>query len=234
MQIVILAGGLATRLRPLTQSIPKSLINIEGKPFIEYQIDLLKQQGLTDVVLCVGYLGEQIEACIGDGSRFGVKVQYSYETDRLLGTAGAVKQAELLLSEEFFIMYGDSYLFFDCAEILSFFNCFNKLGMMTVYKNRNQFDKSNIIVDGNLVKVYDKKKKLETMDYIDYGLLFLRKECLDSIPDNKFYSLEELLTPLVNKQQILAYKVSERFYEIGSFEGIKEFNKYLLALKAKI
>jgi N-acetyl-alpha-D-muramate 1-phosphate uridylyltransferase len=227
MQVAILAGGLATRLRPMTDSIPKSLIEIEGKPFIEYQLDILRQQGLYDVVLCVGYLGEKIEARVGDGNRLGIEVKYSHETDQLLGTAGALKKAESLLKEQFFVMYGDSYLFLDLASISAYLNRFDKLGIMTVYKNKDQFDRSNIMINGNLVQVYDKKHRLQGMDYIDYGAILLKRKCLDLVPDDRPFSLEELLTPLVRERQILAYKVKQRFYEIGSLNGITEFTNYI-------
>jgi N-acetyl-alpha-D-muramate 1-phosphate uridylyltransferase len=234
MQAVILAGGLATRIRPLTNSIPKSLIEIEGKPFIAYQLDILKQQGLTGIVLCVGYLGEQIASYLGEGKSLGISINYSYETNQLLGTAGALKNAEKLLEEQFLVIYGDSYLFLDLPSIFSYFNQFDKLGLMTVYRNQNQFDQSNVIIEGNLVKVYNKKQKLEGMDYIDYGALLLRRNCLNLVPNNQAYSLEELLVPLVNQGQILAYKVKQRFYEIGSLKGIADFKKYVKELKATL
>jgi N-acetyl-alpha-D-muramate 1-phosphate uridylyltransferase len=233
MQVVILAGGLATRLRPLTNSLPKSLINIEGKPFIEYQLNMLKQQGVTEIILCVGYLGEQIESAVRDGDKFGLRIKYSYENNHLLGTAGALKNGQSILEEQFFVMYGDSFLFLDFASILAYFNRFNKLGLMTVFKNQDRFDKSNIILKENLVKVYDKKHKFEGMNYIDYGALLLKRKCLDLVPENQAYSLEELLAPLVNQNQIMAYEVKQRFYEIGSLTGISEFKQYIKELKTK-
>lgn len=233
MQAAILAGGLATRLRPMTYSIPKSLIEIEGRPFIEYQLNMLKKHGLTNVVLCVGYLGEQIESFVGNGSRFGVTVNYSYEKNHLLGTAGALKKAKDFLDNQFFVIYGDSYLFIDFASILSHFNQDNKLGLMTVYKNHNQFDKSNIVIDGNLVKIYDKQHKFDGMDYIDYGALLLKKNAIELVPQKQMYSLEELLIPLVKQGQILAYEIKQRFFEIGSLSGISDFKKYIKELKAQ-
>lgn len=233
MQVAILAGGLATRLRPTTDSIPKSMIEIEGKPFIEYQLDMLSKQRITDVVLCIGYLGDQIERHVGDGCKFGVKVKYSYEEKKLLGTAGALKNAEHLLNEQFFVIYGDSYLFLDFAAVVAYLKRFNKLGLMAVYKNNNQFDKSNVVIENNLVKVYDKKHKIEGMHYIDYGAMLLRKRLLDLIPDGQFCALEDVLIPVVEQGELLAYKVQKRFYEVGSIEGINEFRKYIKKIGTK-
>lgn len=227
MQIAILAGGLATRLRPHTEKIPKSLVKIYGKPFLEYQIDLLRKQGIKDIVLCLGYLGEQIQEYFGDGKRFGVKIWYSYEREQLLNTAGALKNAENLLKDEFFVMYGDSYLFLDFHTIASYFHQFKKLALMVVYKNYDRYDKSNIVIEGNLVKKYSKKVKTKDMVYIDYGASLLRKEVLDLVPKNTPYSLEELFSKLISRKEVLAFEVKKRFYEIGSKKGLVEFQKFI-------
>lgn len=231
MQVAILAGGLATRLRPISNSIPKSMIEIEGRPFIEYQLDILKKQGVTDVVLCLGYLGDQIERHIGDGSKFGINIKYSYDGKQLIGTAGALKNSEHLLDDQFFVMYGDSYLFVDLKNVLAYFKKFNKSGLMVVYKNDDKFDNSNVMVEGNLVKVYNKKHKTDDMHYIDYGALLLNKEVLDPVPKNETYALEDLLGILVKQGELAAYEVKERFYEIGSPTGLSEFRKYIKELK---
>jgi NDP-sugar pyrophosphorylase family protein len=209
------------------------MIEIGGKPFIEYQLDILRKQRVTNVVLCLGYLGDQIEHHVGDGRKFGIKVKYSYEGEQLFGTAGALKNAEHLLNDQFFVMYGDSYLFLDFSAVLSYFRQFNKLGLMVVYKNNDQFDKSNVVLEDNLVKVYDKKRKTDGMHYIDYGPMLLRKEVLDLIPYNQAYALEDMLVPIVEQGELLAYEVQERFYEIGSPNGINEFKKYVKEIKIK-
>jgi len=227
MQAVILAGGLATRLRPLTGEIPKSLIQIQGKPFLEYQLDLLKKGGINHILVCVGYLGEQIEDYFGDGRKFEVTMNYSYEREQLLGTAGALKNADRLLGDEFFVLYGDSYLFLDFAAVMLYFKKFDKLGLMAVYKNYDRYDTSNVAVVGNLVKEYSKNRKTRDMVYIDYGASILRKEALELVPANQVYSLGEFTAQLAKREQLLAYEVSERFYQIGSFEGLKEFERYV-------
>jgi NDP-sugar pyrophosphorylase family protein len=227
MQMVILAGGLATRLRPITEKIPKSMVRISGKPFLQYQIDLLKKNQITDIVLCVGHLSEQIIDYFGDGRRFGVNIKYSQEKEELLGTAGAIKNAEPLLHEEFMIMYGDSYLMLDYRQIMSYFKQFDKLALMVVYKNFNQYDTSNVIVEDYFVKKYDKKNRTANMIYIDEGLSILRKAALNLVPGGQVVQLEEFFTQIIARKEMLAFETKQRFYEIGSFEGLKEFEEFI-------
>lgn len=225
MQVVILAGGLATRLRPLTDTMPKSLVEICGKPFLEYQLDFLKAGGVKDVVLCVGYQGDKIEQIFGGGRKFGVNIKYSYEKEQLLGTAGALKNAEHLFGDKFFVLNGDSYLFLDFATVMSYFNGLRQLALMVVYKNYDHYDRSNTFIEGNLVKRYSRKKKTKDMIYIDYGASILRKRALELVPPNQVYSLEQLFQQLIPQKELLAYEVTKRFYEIGSPEGLAEFRK---------
>ena len=225
MQMVILAGGMATRLGPVTQEIPKSMICFNGKPFLEYQIELLRSSGITDLVLCVGHLCEQIQEYFGDGSRFGVNIKYSIEKDKLLGTGGALKMAEPLLEEEFLLMYGDSFLLLDYQEIMNRFRNSDKQGLMVAYKNDDCYDCSNVVVEDNLVKIYDKKQKTPDMVYIDEGLLALKKPALSLIPEKEVVPLENLLCHLVEQKQLLAFETNQRFYEIGSHAGIEGFEE---------
>lgn len=227
MQIAILAGGLATRLQPLTEKIPKSMIMIEGKPFLQYQLEFLKNEGITDIVLCVGYLSKQIETYFGDGKQFGVNLKYSKEEERLLGTAGTLKNAEKLLEEDFFLMYGDSYLFLNLEEVFGHFKKFNKSALMVVYKNYDKIDKSNAVVENGMIKKYDKKHKTKDMVYIDYGVSILKREVLDMIPRDQVFSLEELFPELINKNEMLAFETQARFFEIGSYSGLEEFKKFV-------
>jgi len=228
MQVVILAGGLATRLGTLVDRVPKSMIYIKGKPFLQYQIELLKKNGLTDILLCIGYLGSQIEDYFSDGSSWGVRLSYSQEKERLLGTGGALKKAESLLEDEFFVMYGDSYLLLDYQEIARYFHNFNKRGLMVVYKNYSQFDKSNLIVKNGLVRLYDKKGVNPEMVYIDEGISILRKETLHSFPSGKPFALDEIFQRLIQKKELLAFQTKQRFYEIGSPEGLDDFKELIL------
>ncbi len=225
MQAVILCGGLATRLRPLTEKIPKSMIEIGGKPFLEYQLDLLKKNKIFEVVLCIGYKGEKIKKYFKGGEGFGVKIKYSSDGKKLLGTGGALKKAEKLLKDPFLVMYGDSYLPFNFQKAIDFFQKNNKLGLMAVYKNENRYEPSNVEVQGILVKAYSKKRKTKKMKYIDYGLSIFKKEVLKYIPKNQFYDLSKLHQLLIKKRQLLAFKVKRRFYQIGTPQGLEEFKK---------
>jgi NDP-sugar pyrophosphorylase family protein len=226
MQIAILAGGLATRLGELTRNDPKSLLKFEGKQFIEYQIEQVRRQGITDVIICTGHLGKKIESCLGDGARYGLNIRYSHE-DKPLGTAGALKNAEKLLKDSFITIYGDSYLSLDLGRIFSYFVTHQRLGMMTVYKNFDRHDRSNTSICGGFVTGYSKNGRTKDMVYIDYGAQVFRKQVLNLVPAGSFYSLENLFPQLILREQLLAYEVNERFYEIGSRQGIREFSEYL-------
>lgn len=228
MQMVILCGGKATRLYPLTKKIPKSMIRIGGKPFLEHQLVLLKKNGIFDIILCIGNKGEQIKKYFKDGKKFGVKIRYSSDGKKLLGTGGALKRAESLLEDSFMIMWGDSYLPFNFQKAIKFFKKSNKLGVMTVFKNFDRYEPSNVEIEKNLVKSYSKKRKTKKMKYIDYGVSIFRKKVLKFIPKNQVYDLSKLQQTLIKKRQLLAYPVEKRFYHIGSPEGLEEFKKYII------
>jgi N-acetyl-alpha-D-muramate 1-phosphate uridylyltransferase len=225
IQVVILAGGLATRLGNLTENRPKSLVEILGKPFLAYQLELLKNNGISDIVLCTGHLGSQIQEAFGNGSRYGVNLRYSPE-EKPLGTAGALKNAGPFLNDIFTVMYGDSYLFLDFQKMMSDFTSQNKLGLDTVFKNNDAYDKSNIAVKNNMVAKYSKTEKTKDMVYIDYGAAIFRKEALRLIPENCFSALEDLFISLIGMEQLLAFEVTERFYEIGSLQGLRDFEEF--------
>lgn len=227
MQIVVLCGGKATRLYPLTKKIPKSMIRFEGKPFLEQQLDLLKKNRIFDVVLCVGYKAEQIKKYFGDGKNFGVEIKYSSDKKRLLGTGGALKKAENLLEDSFLVMWGDSYLPFNFQKAIKFFKKSNKPGLMIVFKNLNKYEPSNVEVKNNLVKSYSKKRKTKKMKYIDYGISIYRKEVLKHLPKNQICDLTKLQQALIKKRQLLAYPAEKRFYQIGSPDGLEELKNYI-------
>ena len=230
MQIAILAGGLATRLGNLTKGQSKSMVRILGKPFLEYQLELLRKGGIKNIVLCIGHMGEQIEKHFGNGRKYGVSIKYSLE-DKLLGTAGALKKAKVLLNDTFFTMYGDSYLFLDFSAAMRYFNSQSKLALMTVYKNYDRYDRSNTVVEGNLVKKFSKQERTEDMVYIEYGANIFKKEALKMIPENQFYSLDDLFPRLIEMEELLALEVKERFYEVGSPQGLREFEEYMKGME---
>ena len=223
MQGGILAGGLATRLRPLTESIPKCMLKIQGKPFMEYQIDLLRSKGIKRILLCLGYLSEQVTGYFRNGRAWGVQISYSLEDDQLLGTGGALRQAYPLLEQEVLLLYGDSYPDFPWPEMSAHFRKTKSAALMLVHRNQNQWDKSNVVLENGYVKVYDKKNSLPEMEYIDAGLSLLKKEAVREIPPNQFYDLADLYQTLAGRKLLRAYEIQQRFYEVGSPAGLKEF-----------
>ena len=226
LPVAILAGGLATRLRPLTQKIPKSLVDVAGKPFVVRQLDYLQQQGITRVVLCLGYLGEQVEAVVGDGSVFNLDVCYSWDGPRLLGTGGALSQALQLLGKQFFVFYGDSYLPIDIRAVERNFLASGKPALMTVLKNGDQWDKSNVLFrDGSIVE-YNKRTPRPEMAHIDYGLGVLSASVLENVPVNEPFDLADIYHELSVRRLLAGHEVFERFYEIGSYKGLAETIKY--------
>lgn len=226
--VAILAGGLATRLRPLTEKIPKSLIRVAGRPFIEWQLDYLVHQGINRVVLCTGYLGEQIESVVNDGSRFGLEVLYSPDGPVLLGTGGTLKQALPRLGEEFFVLYGDSFLPVDFRAIEASFVSKGMPALMTVLRNGNRWDKSNVLFQNGRLLEYNKHTPRPEMEFIDYGLGILSASVFDNYELGKPVDLADIYHALSLKGQLAGYEVHERFYEIGSHDGLKETEFYLL------
>ena len=227
MQAAILAGGLGTRLRPMTDKVPKVLTPVRGRPFVDYQLDLLKRNGITDFVFCVGHLGNQVESHLGDGRALGCRVEYSYDGPRLLGPAGALKRAERLLQERFFVTYGDAYLRAPYSDLMGALGASGKLAVMTVYRNENKFEKSDVVVEDGAVVRYDKKAAAEGMVWINYGVTALRREALSLVPENRFFDEEAFYGALVKRKELLAFEVKERFYEIGTPESLAEFGAFL-------
>lgn len=226
LPVAILAGGLATRLHPITETIPKALVDVAGRPFVVRQLDLLREQGVGRVVLCVGHLGEQIRSEVGDGRRFGVEVAYSFDGPRLLGTAGALRRALPLLGNRFFVFYGDSYLPIDFGAVEKAFAACGKPALMTVLKNGGQWDRSNVAFSGGVLLKYDKRHPAAGMTYIDYGLSVLSGDVLGGAETGGAADLADLYGPLSERGLLAGYEVLERFYEIGSHAGLRDTIEY--------
>jgi D-sedoheptulose 7-phosphate isomerase len=225
--VALLAGGLATRLRPATETVPKALIEIAGRPFIDHQLALLGRKGVRRVVLCLGHLGEQVQAHLGGGSAHGLELRYSYDGPRLLGTGGALRHAAPLLGELFWVVYGDSYTDIDYRGVLSEFLHRDVLGLMTVLRNEGRWDRSNVVFrDGRLLR-YDKRAPTREMTHIDYGVALLRRAALERIPADQPYDLADLYRELVDEKLMAGHEVGRRFYEIGSPAGLEETRSFL-------
>jgi N-acetyl-alpha-D-muramate 1-phosphate uridylyltransferase len=227
LPVAILAGGMATRLKPITEKVPKILVEVAGEPFFNHQIRLLAKSGLTRIVLCVGYLGEQVEALYGDGSAWGVELEYSFDGPRLLGTGGALIRALPMLGDAFYVLYGDSYLPIDYVAVGRSFLASGKQGLMTVYANQGKFDASNVWFENGAVRVYDKKNKVPQMAHIDYGLGVFRSSAFDGFPRDQAVDLEQVQQALLARGELAGYEIATRFYEIGSHAGLQELDRLL-------
>ena len=227
LPVALLAGGMATRLRPITETIPKLLVEVAGEPFFSHQLRLLKKHGLTRIVLCVGYLGEQIVAQYGDGSKWGVQIEYSFDGDKLLGTGGALIRALPKLGDAFYVLYGDSYLPIDYQAVGRAFLAAGKLGLMTVFENREAYDTSNVWFEDGRIRLYSKTEKLPQMRHIDYGLGVFRSAAFASYPRDAVVDLAAVQTDLCRRNELAGYEIAERFYEIGSHTGLNELDQLL-------
>lgn len=225
--VAILAGGVAARLRPISDTLPKSLVTVAGEPFIVHQLRLLRREGVDRVVLCVGHLGEMIRDFVGDGSRYDLEVAYSFDGNRLLGTGGALRQALPLLAETFFVLYGDSYLDIAFAPVLAAFRRSGAPALMTVFRNENRWDTSNVVFDGARVVRHDKRAPTPDMNYIDYGLGILMRDAFADATCPAPLDLADVYTALAAAGRLAGYEVTRRFYEIGTPEGLAEADTYL-------
>lgn len=233
LPVAILAGGLATRLQPITETIPKVLVEVAGKPFAEHQLELLRRNGVTRVVFCVGHMGEKVREALGNGLRHGMRIEYSFDGPKLLGTGGALRNALPLLGEAFFVIYGDTYLECDYAAVERTFLESGKTGLMTVFRNKGKWDRSNVVYrDGRIVN-YDKQNRTPDMEHIDYGLGALRSEMFASYPAGEPIDLAAVYRDLLARGELAAFEVTRRFYEIGSPEGLGEARNYLSRKEAK-
>jgi NDP-sugar pyrophosphorylase family protein len=227
LPVAILAGGMATRMRPLTETIPKALVEVAGRPFAEHQVERLRSQGISRVVWLVGYRANQIERTLGDGSRWGMRFEYLNDGPMLLGTGGALRRALPALGDAFFVMYGDSYLEADFDAVEAAFRASGRAGLMTVFRNAGQWDASNIeFVNGRIVR-YDKHARTPDMRHIDWGLGILTPRAFDRFPEGQPLDLALVYQELLEHGELAAFEVTRRFYEIGSPEGLRETEEYL-------
>jgi NDP-sugar pyrophosphorylase family protein len=229
MQAVVLAGGLATRMRPHTERVPKSMLEVAGRPFIDWQLELLARSGIRDVVLCIAHLGDAIRAHVGDGARHGVTVRYAEEEPgRLLGTAGAVRAAVGLLAPRFLVTYGDSYLRFDYGAPLRLLEQHQDCdGVMAIYRNAGRLEPSNVATDGAWVLRYQKGATGPEIDHVDYGATALRREVVAALPAGVPLGLDRVQADLAARGRLRALVVHERFFEIGSPAGRADLEEHL-------
>jgi len=227
LPLALLAGGMASRLGAMTERVPKSMLEVAGEPFIAHQLRLLAGQGVRDVVMCCGHLGGMIADFIGDGERFGCRVRYSFDGPPLLGTGGAIRKALPLLEPHFWVMYGDSYLTAAFGPALRAFGDSGKLGLMTVFRNDDRWDASNVeFAEGRIVR-YDKREPTPEMRHIDYGLGIYSAAAFANWPEGSAFDLAEVQGDLIARGAMAGFEVTERFFEIGSVDGLAETDELL-------
>ena len=227
LPVAILAGGLATRLGPVTVARPKALVDVDGRPFAEHQIELLRRHGIERIVFLVAHLGEMVREALGDGERWGVTLRYVFDGARALGTGGAVRNAVAELGSSFFVLYGDSYLECDYEDVARTFAESDAEGLMTVCRNDNQWDRSNVHFENRTILAYDKRTQTPGMRHIDYGLGVFTARAFDRFTADAAFDLADVYQRLLAAGALAAYEVPGRFYEIGSPEGLAETRAYL-------
>lgn len=233
MQCVILAGGLATRLRPTTTSLPKALVPVGGRPYADTQLEWLAREGVSDVVYCIGHLGEQIVEHVGDGRHHGLRVSYIDEGPELRGTAGALRLAydESALQSRFGVLYADSFLSVTLRDVEAEMTARKPAAVMTVYRNNGRFGASNVQLSGGFVVRYDKTAAdpvAEGLHWIDYGFSMIDRDAvMPDVPAGQVVDLAAVQAALSAQGRLAGYAVSERFYEIGSPAGLAELEAHL-------
>jgi NDP-sugar pyrophosphorylase family protein len=226
LPIAILAGGLGTRLWPVTERIPKAMVEVCGKPFVDFQLEVLRENGFQHVVFCVSHLGEIIEKHVGDGHAWGLEVTYSYDGPERLGTAGAIKMALPQLGDAFFTIYGDSYLLCDYAAVERAYQAARAMGLMTIYRNDGALVPSNVEYDNGIIRAYEKLHPTMAMHHIDFGISVFAQRAFDDVPDDRPTDLGDVVHHLLARKELAAYEVPTRFYEVGTPEGIADLEAF--------
>lgn len=226
LPVAILAGGLATRLQPISATIPKSIVDVAGEPFIVRQLRSLRESGIRRVVLCTGHFGDQVEDVVGNGAAFDLTVTYSRDGEQPLGTGGALMRALPQLGDAFFVLYGDSFLPVDYGAVARAHTQGGRPGLMTVLRNDDEWDRSNATYENGVVVAYDKRTPTPAMRHIDYGLSVLTPQVFSTAAPATPFDLADLYHYLAAHGLLAGHEVFDRFYEIGSLAGLQETIQY--------
>ena len=226
-QVVILAGGYATRLKELTSKTPKSLININGSPFLKLQIQLLKSHGVTNLLMCIGHLGDKIIDYIESQNNFEMSIEFSNDGNKPLGTAGSIRKALPKLEESFFVLYGDSYLTINYNLISKYYMNYKLSNLMTITKKIKNGLNANVKMEGNNLREYSKSSFKEDFNFIDYGLSLYKAETFELLPKDEHIDLESVVKKLIYEDNLKAFETEDEYFEIGSYDGIEELSSYL-------
>jgi NDP-sugar pyrophosphorylase family protein len=225
LPMAILAGGLSTRLKSLTNKLPKSLLEINGKPFLEWQLKLLEDSGINHVVYCLAHKGDMIRDYLIQ-RKTDIKIDFSFDGDSQLGTGGAVAKAREILGKNFFVLYGDSYLPINYIEVSNFFTTQKMSALMTITRNKSERETSNVIYEEKTIKLYDKFKQNSKMLHIDYGLSIFNEKVFEDFPKDRFFDLSDVQHQLSIEGNLAGFEVNHRYYEVGSIQGIQDFETY--------
>ena len=225
--IVILAGGLATRIRPITEQIPKALVEVGGEPFIAHQLRLISARGIKNVIISAWYLGEMIQEYLGNGSEFGLQVQYVFDGEKALGTAGAIRKTLNLLESPFFVLNGDTYFPCDYAAIQAFYDAHSQAGLMTVNYNQMDWHESNVELRDGIIIRHQKQNQDPLMKHVDAGLALFDPQVFMHIPKGQNADMMDVFQKLLAEDNLIGYEEKQRFYEMGSFSGLKELDALL-------
>jgi len=225
--VALLAGGLATRLGNVSATIPKAMVDVAGRPFIDHQLLLLRSRGIRRIVLCLGHLGQQIEQHLGDGASCGLSLSYSHDGPTLVGTGGALRRAMPMLGPVFWVMYGDSYMDIDYRAVLARFADSDAGGLMTVIRNDDCWDRSNAVFEEGRLSCYDKIHRTPDMRYIDYGVQLLRASAVESLLTQERCDLADIYRTMVSQGRMIGHEVHDRFYEIGTPAALEETRRHL-------
>lgn len=233
-QAVILAGGLGTRLRPITDTIPKPMIPFHGKPFLEYIIEMLIEQGFVKIILLLGYLPEKVTEYFGNGAKWGIDIKYSI-TDINDDTGLRLKKAKHLFENEFMLLYCDNYWPMNFNKMLAVYKANDVDALVTVYKNLDGYTKNNLQINENgFIEVYDKTRQAENLQGVDIGFFILKKSIVDLIPDGNFNFEKTVLPQLIKNKKIITFVTEHRYYSVGSHERLVLTEKFLEKKKSII
>jgi len=230
-QAVILAGGQGKRFRPLTLTTPKPMILFHGKPFFAYIIEMLKKNGIKEVIILTGYLHEKIEDYFKDGQEFGLKIKYSFSpVDDETGTR--VRKAKNLIADTFLLLYGDNYWPLQLDELFRFYKKMNTQGLVTVYSNIDNYTKNNTFVnDKGLVEVYDKSRRASGLNGVDVGFFILRKSILKSFPEDNFSFEKVILPKMIAEKQLAGFLTCHKYYGLSNLERIPVIEEFFKTKK---
>lgn len=230
MKVLILCGGFGTRLKPITEKVPKPMILLNGKPILFYLIQICQKNGFKDFIFATHYLSQKIINFFGNGKDFGVKIKYFCEK-KPLGSAGAIKNAEKDLSNNFMVINGDTFIKVNLRKIVKFHHQKNGLGTLVVHRTSHPKDSDLVLFDKNKKIIFFGRNSFITKktNLGNAGIFVFKKEIIKFIPKNKFYSIEKNLLPklIKNKKEIYAYYTNEYIKDIGTFERLKEVEKHL-------